>query len=463
MSSRGTTRHHGARRGAAATCVLALLAAATAGCEAGAPSPPPEPTSSTPSEPTRLTLGVSGSEEEIAAYTAVAETFDSLYDGATVELESHPDDADLVDALREGDVPDVFLVSRDDLAWLLEEQLTQPVDALLDERGVDFGDGYSRDGVQAFSADNRLQCMPYGISPMVIFYNKALVDFERMEERGLPVPDPEERASWSFETFSAAVQFASRPRRGTKGVHVDPTIRSLAPFIYSGGGQLFDDEDDPTALALSDGASRAALELTLELLRNPQLTLTPEQLSQQPALRWFERGRLGMIAGYRSMVPDLRRVHGLDFDVIGMPVLDSAATSGDITGLCLSADAVSTPAAADLMVHLLSTEAVQRVVRTGYLVPANLEVALSDDFVQPGRQPDHAAVFNNAVRSIVFPPPLTTWNQLEETVAQMLQQLIDVPVLDDLDLRLEEIDEQSRAVLDPESVSPSEDASEDSE
>ena len=32
--------------------------------------------------------------------------------------------------------------------------------------------------------DDRLQCMPYGISPMVIFYNKALVDFDRMEARG---------------------------------------------------------------------------------------------------------------------------------------------------------------------------------------------------------------------------------------------------------------------------------------
>ena len=64
-------------------------------------------------------------------------------------MKTWPTEDDLVDALKAGEeVPDVFMVSRDDLAWLLEEGLTQPVDPLLDERGVDFGDDYSRDAVR---------------------------------------------------------------------------------------------------------------------------------------------------------------------------------------------------------------------------------------------------------------------------------------------------------------------------
>ena len=42
------------------------------------------------------------------------------------------------------------------------QQSLQPVDSLLIERGVDFGDLYSREAVLAFSADSRLQCMPVG-------------------------------------------------------------------------------------------------------------------------------------------------------------------------------------------------------------------------------------------------------------------------------------------------------------
>ena len=43
----------------------------------------------------------------------------------------------------------------------------QPVSLLLDERGVDFGDRFSRDAVDAFAMDDELQCMAYSVSPRV--------------------------------------------------------------------------------------------------------------------------------------------------------------------------------------------------------------------------------------------------------------------------------------------------------
>ena len=144
-------------------------------------------------------------------------------------------------------MPDVFLVSRRDLRWFTENGLTRPVDTLLDERGVDFGDVYSRDALEAFSSDNRLQCMPYGVSPQVVFYNEDLVDFVRMELRGLDVPADHRR--WSWDQFVAAANFAARPARGTKGVAIDPTLGGIAPFVYSGGGDVFDDDTEPTSLA----------------------------------------------------------------------------------------------------------------------------------------------------------------------------------------------------------------------
>ncbi len=463
MSSR--VRVGSRRRAWAGAAVTVLLVAPLAACDAG-PAPDPDPSSTPDAAPVKtLTFGAFGAEDELAAYTAVVANYNSLTDGPDVELQPSPDQDALVDTLREGNVPDVFLVSRDDLAWLLEEDLSQPVDALLDERGVDFGDGYSRDGLQAFSAEDRLQCMPYGISPMVIFYNTEMVDFERMERRGLPVPvqpDDEGRRTqtWSFDSFAAAAQFAARPSTNSRGVYVEPTLDSLSPFILSGGGQVFDDEDEPTSLAFSDDDTRAALERSLELLRSPLVTPSEDQLAKNSPLEMFKRGKLAMIEGYRDLVPELRQVQGLEFDVIAMPVLDSSATVGKVSALCLSADTADAASAADFMVNFLSAPSVERVVRAGYLVPANLEVALSDDFLQDGRLPRHSGVFNASVRSIEFQPLLTTWLELERAVSNSLAELLNEPVLDDLDALTEQIDEESRTVLDPESVTPSESASE---
>ena len=444
-----TSRGTWSRRARAGALVLTLALAAAACDGSGGGGPEPTPTSSAPVKQKKLSFGIWGNTEEIAAYEAMITEFSALSAESDFEVRAYPDrDALVADLRAGGKAPDVFLASRADLAWLIQGEHTVPVDELLDERGVAFGDRYSRNALEAFSTDRRLQCMPYGVSPMVLYVNKDLVDFERMEARGLEVP-PEDRSRFTFEQFQAAAAFASRKRRGTKGVAIEPSLRSVAPFVYSGGGDLFDEASDPTSLAFSDDAARDALERTLTVLRDPTLTLSAEQLARRTPLEWFKRGRVGMVEGFRTLVPELRQVRGLDFDVLPMPTLDTPATIGDITGLCISAEAASIPEAADFVVHALSTEAVRGVTRAGYLVPANQEVALTEDFLQPGRQPEHASVFTAGVSEMRVPPLLDVWDELESAVDPVLEEMFEVTVLEDLEPYTTRVDEASQLVLDP--------------
>jgi multiple sugar transport system substrate-binding protein len=455
----------GARPRVAAVALASLLVVSLglAGCDGSAdPEPSPAPTVSASPEPpktTELTFGVWGAEEEVAAYQDLVDTYNADAEGSKIELLTWPTHEAFVSGLRSGDptkVPDLYLISRGDVAMLREDELNQPLLELLDERGVDYSDDYARDALLAFSADNELQCMPYGISPMVMYYNTKLIDFGRMRALDLPAPDDELHEGWNFEQFTAAANFATRPRRGTRGVHVDPTLRGLAPFVYSGGGDLFDDDDDPTSLALSEDDSREALTRTLELLRDASVTLTDEQLARASALEWFKRGKLGMIPGFRELTPELRRAPGLEFDVMPMPTLDDDATIGDITGLCVSSEAASIAKAADFLVYVVSRESTARVAAEGYLAPANLSVAVSDDFLQPGQMPAHAGVFTETVRSMVVPPLLENWPRLERAVSSTLRLMLTT-TLPDIEALTTQIDEESRAVLDPEL--PSESAS----
>ena len=457
----------GVRRTSAAALslvVLAGLAACTS--EDGRPPLSPDPVPS-PRAEDQLTLAVWGSPIEIETYERLMAEYSVLSETSEVEVVAFDDREQAMDALQAGEVePDVFMASRRDLAWLQEQERTAPVDELLDERFVDFGDGYSRDALEAFSADRRLQCMPFGISPTVVFYNTDLIDFERMAARGLDAPTPAADGTspdrWTFDQFRAAAEFATKPRRGSKGVYVDPSLTGLSPFIYSGGGKLFDDDEEPTSLAFTDDSTRDALERTLELLRSGPLTLSENQLAEAPATQWFLRGRLGMITGDRSWVPRLRRTQGLNFDVMPIPTLDSAATTGELTGFCLARRPVSLSGAADLLVRLISDDVVRPLVRTGYLVPANQAVALSEDFLQPGRQPVSSRVFTDSVDDMVVPPLLDTWAQLQVAVDELVGDLVTAPGVLDLDAATEAIDLASQRVLAPQLVEESESASPDS-
>lgn len=444
--------------------VLAVASALTAvACTADpekSPATPAPTTSTAPATPDKLSFGVVGPRAVQRAFQTTVDAWNIDPDNVDVEIRRWPSEAAMRADIEGGaSVPDVFLASRSDLRWLLDNQYTQPVDELLDERGVEFGDNYTRSALEELSAAEHLQCMPYGVAPQVIYYNKRLVRFERMRNRSLDAPD-EDASSWSFDQFVAAAEFASRPAKGVKGVHIDPTIDGLAPFISSGGGSVFNDVNDPTSLSFSSDDSKSALERTLELLRNPQVTLDETELDRATALRWFLRGRLGMIAGDRSLVPVLRRKADLDFDVLPMPRLDSSATVGEVTALCMSATTPAPGVAADFIVHEIGADSVALVTRTGYLQPANVEVALSDDFVQPNRRPLHSTIFNSSVRSMAVAPMIDTLPELDVAVAPSLRQLVyGVGVLD-LDAVTAEIDEESRTVLDPESVPESAEPSE---
>lgn len=408
-----------------------------------------------PTQPTsgmsRLVFAVWGNETEVEAYREIVADYNKHSVVVDVHVEAWPDSSSMLADIRSGEVtPDLYMLPREELAETLEAERNRPVLDLLDARGVSFGDEFPRDALAAFTADDDLQCMPYTSSPMVIYYNTDLINFERMEARELPVPS-EEQESWTLEMFRAAAAFASRPRKDSKGVYIEPTLRGLAPFVYAGGGSLFDDDVDPKSLALADEGNVDSLRQTLEVLRDPTITLTNGQLREQSALEYFEDGQLGMIAGFRDLTPQLRQVPGLNFDVMPMPELDEGATIGDLTGVCVAEGPQErVEQSADFLVNLLSDDSVTTMAATGYLMPTKLDVSFSDAFLQPELQPANARAFVSSLRSIVLPPLIAGWPDLEAAVDPDLERLLTQPLLEDLESELELIDDKSQTVLDPE-------------
>lgn len=447
-----------------AATLLALCTATTltVGCQPQEPAPPTDaspsnasgmPTSAAASPRPRgpLTFGVFGNAEEIEAWQTAVDSYNSVFD-ADVRLRSWPTWRQADVAMRAGELPEVFLVNRRDLARYLDAGLTQPVDELLDERGVNFGDDYSRDAMEEFSVGNSLSCMPVSMSPMVIYLNTELVDFDAMRLAGLDAPTSER---WTFEQFAAAADFAAKPRQAIKGLYVAPTLLGLTPFIRSGGGEIFDDTGEPTSLQLSSEESTAALERTLTVLRDAQLTPSPIELSGTTPEALFVEGDLAMIAGFRSLTPRLRARSDFEFDVMPMPVLDSGSTVGDLEGLCLSASAEDTAAAADFLAFALSESTLRALARAGRTVPANVAVGNSSDFLQPWDEPQNSTAFVASMRNVEPMPLLSDWALLDRSVGPYLTDLLTDPVLD-LPTLTTGIDELSRVVLTPSPTEPSE-------
>jgi multiple sugar transport system substrate-binding protein len=443
------------RRGGRTLVGATLLCALLAGCTTTDPernSPEPSPSDpSTPAGPVTVSFGVYGPEPLLDAFKDLAEQFREENPAVTVDLRTHDEPESLLAEIEEGDAPDVFLMAQRHVPGLVEEERVQPVDGLLEARQVDFGDGYQRGGLTAFASDAALQCMPHDVSPVVVYYNKDLVDLARLGTEEEEPPNALD--GWTWEMFDQAARRAARG--SVHGVHIEPSLEALAPFIWSAGGELVDDVHAPTTLTLSSGESRDALEQVLALVRDPQVTPTLEDLEERDAVERFAAGELGMILGSRALTPELRAEDELDFDVMPMPRISRVRTAADMNGYCISSDTEQVETAADLLAFAVSSEGAAITARTGYVVPSNLDVAHSSDFDDATQEPESSFIFNEGVRRAQNLPFVGTWPELSARVKPDLAEMFYAPVIE-LDVLLEQIDGGSGEVLAPETAAEAE-------
>jgi multiple sugar transport system substrate-binding protein len=390
-------------------------------------------TTAAPTGPTLLTFAVYGPPQVVTAYAKIAADFSAENPDTVVNVRPYDNHAEAQEALQKqiaaGDPPDAFLAPLDDLPGLVREKAVRRLDELLGERHVDFGDGFQRDALEAFSADNALQCMPVDVSPLVVYYNTKLVHLAALTTPGQrPVTAD---SGWNIDEFAAAARQATRA--GVRGVYVAPELAQVAPFIFSGGGRVVDDLDDPTTLTLADSASMSALERLLEVVRNPQITFNPTQLARRSAIQRFKGGSLAMMLGYRDLTPQLRAQQDLNFDVMPLPRIGTRATTGVSSGLCLSKASDNAGKTADFLAYAISDDASALLASTGYVVPTNLDVVNSEAFLQTDQWPVSARVFPSAVRSIRPLPTVDTWSAVATSTTRLLSGLFYSTVIDPLD------------------------------
>jgi multiple sugar transport system substrate-binding protein len=466
------------RRPAALLAATAVaLAALTAACTSGgavsgggshspAPSPgsstsPASPTSSAtssgPPVPVSLRFAVYGGRADLRAYQALARSYMHVHPEVTMHVETARDGTASVQRLRgqlaAGRAPDVFLADSSNLPTLVGDDRVQPVDRLLEQRNVAFGERYERLGLEAFSADSSLQCMPNNVSPQVVFYNKRLLTPSEVSVPGVDPPSLDD--GWSWAQFEAAARTISAI--GVTGVYLDPALTTLTPFLRSAGADVVDDPQAPTRLMLSDPGSRDTMRTILGLARdrgvNLRPTPSPGRSGPQDALERFETGRLGMLIGTRALVPRLRHQPGLRFDVYQLPSLGTFHTTADVTGYCISRTSQHVDAAADFIAYASSDVGAKITARSGGIVPANLAALQSAAFKDPHQLPRHVAVFTTVIRQADTMPDAAGWSDVVSETQPLLNRLFYAPHLT-LGPLLTRIDQLSQTLLAQASPSP---------
>jgi multiple sugar transport system substrate-binding protein len=260
-------------------------------------------------------------------------------------------------------------------------------------------------------------CLPQNISSLVVYYNKDLFG-----DAGLSAP-PE---GWTWDDMLKVAADLTKDLDGDNqfdqhGLGVEPSIIRVAPFVWSNGGEVVDDENNPTRFALDSPEALEALQLFFDLTSHNVMPREEEMESEDLETR-FMNGRLGMFLSSRRDTPVFRTITDFDWDVAPLPVHKEPASILHSDAYCMTTASKNRSAAWRFVEFALGPQGAPITARSGRTVPSLIEVAESDAFLNPSQKPASSQIFLDTIPVIRRVPNISTWPEIEDAVNGLLEQ-----------------------------------------
>ncbi len=347
---------------------------------------------------TTIRFAFFGTEAELKAYQRLIAAFEQIHPEITIEPigmasgdpslangqgAGNPYQPWLDTAFTGNNAPDVFMLSYQRMRAFASLGHIEPIGPYLQASTVLHAEDFYSNALNAFRydgfPDDGLAGIPQNASSLVVYYNRDL-----FTEFGVPFPAND----WTWVDFAgiAAQLTVDRDGDGLIGVYglaVEPSISRFAAFVWGAGGELVDDPNRPTNLVLDSPAAQRGLAWFASLGRaGLRVTPTADEAREVPDLVRFGTGHAAMLIHSRRIVPTLREIDGLNWDVAPLPLGAVPANVLHSDAFCLCAGAQDKNAAW-AFIEFASGPAGQTILaETGRTVPSLRSVAESDAFLK---------------------------------------------------------------------------------
>jgi len=374
---------------------------------------------------------VFGDPEELAAYRELIAAYKEEEPESDVRLVEASDRSDLIarigTSLAGGAPLDLFLINYRFYGQFAAKDAIEPIEARAEASDTLHLDDFYPQALDAFRWRGEQLCIPQNISSLVVYYNRDL-----FEKYGVPEPGD----SWTWREFVGTASALTRDAQGNKvvgqesetasavdvyGVGVEPSIIRIAPFVWSNGGDIVDDERAPTQFTLDTPEAKEAIRELFALRAPYGVAPTDVEVEAEDDESRFANGRLAMLLSSRRSTTTFRTIEDFDWDVAPLPRFGERAGILHSDAYCMASASPNKDAAWRFMEFALGPEGQRVIARTGRTVPSLREVAESDAFLDPDAKPSRSQVFLDGIPAIRRVPSISTWPEIEDAVEGVLE------------------------------------------
>jgi multiple sugar transport system substrate-binding protein len=365
---------------------------------------------------------VFGDPEEIQAFRNVIAAYENEKPDVDVKVIEASDRDDLIARLSTsfaaGTPPDLFLLNYRFYAQFAARDVLEPIEDRVDDSDVFQQDDFYEEAMSAFRFNDTLTCLPQNISSLVVYYNKDL-----FQEAGVAFP----KEGWSWDDMVATAKKLTKDSNGdgkpeVHGLGIEASLIRIAPFVWSNGGEVVDDVENPTHFTLDSPEAQVALERFLQLHATDKVTPNEEEVESEDDETRFQNGRLAMVLSSRRATPTFRTIQKFDWDIAALPQHKEQAGILHSDAYCLTKASENKDAAWSFMEYALGPEGAPIVAESGRTVPSLKSVAESDAFLDPTAKPANSQVFLDTIPVIQRVPSISTWPEIEDATGPILEE-----------------------------------------
>jgi multiple sugar transport system substrate-binding protein len=426
----------------AATLVLSLAAVAAllaVDVSAGDRSP-------SASAATTVSFMTFGEPEEIKAYRTLVSSFEKQNKSIDVKLIEASDRSDLLARLSTsfagGTPPDLFLLNYRFYAQFAAKGVLEPIQSRVNSSKLFRQKDFYRQALDAFKFDGTLTCQPQNISSLVVYYNKKLFNQAKV---AFP------KSGWTWKQMIDKAKRLTKDLNGDKktdqyGLGVEASILRLAPFVWSNGGEIVDNQRSPTRLTLTTPAAQGAFKEFLKLHTVYGVIPGDVELEAEDDESRFQNGRSAMILSSRRSVPTFRTIKSFDWDIVALPKFKKQAGILHSDAYCMSKASKVKNEAWKFVEYAVGPKGAPVIARTGRTVPSLKKVANSRAFLNPNAKPRNSKVFLDTIPVIRALPNVSTWPEIEDATYSIMEQYLYVPGISALKVA-QEMESKTKAMF----------------
>lgn len=357
-----------------------------------------------------------GDPAELAVFQQVIKSYATYNPQVQVNLIQVPAQGDhlskLATAFAAGNPPDVFVLNYRRYGQFADQNVLEPLGKYLDTSPTLHATDYYTQSLQAFTYQGTLQCIPQNISSLSIYYNKDL-----FAKYHVPLP----QAGWTWPEMVSAAKALTQDTNGDgkndiHGFGVDPQLIRLAPFIWSNGGEIVDNYEQPTRLTLDTAAAQEAFQLFVDINLKEHATPSQAEFKARAGSDRFLDGTLAMWVASRADTPTFRTIEHFTWDVVSLPVLKTPATILHSDAYCMAAQSKNKPATWDFIQYALGPQGQTISAHLGRIVPSLRAIANSPIYLDPAQPPANSQMYLNVIPTIRRVPISPVWGSIESLV-----------------------------------------------